>query len=990
MSLIVEDINTADNKEESNKDYNYSYYEYNDNDQILKGRYTKIHDLNNGSYGNITLAKDLQTNKLVAIKYYYTISDNSDSEDSDDQDKHSDQNSNDLYPKGDVNNCLYEYNILKTLHNNITATATKHNTILVDSVINAVDQFDAYLVMDYCSHGDLYDAIRNDTVPRSSKMLFHLINQLTNCLEFIHLNGVYHRDIKPENILIHDITNWQLKLTDFGLATIDATSNEKDIGSERYMAPELFLYDEDELCNLDTDNDEFFSSANNNSSYETDKVDIWALGITFLNIVFHKNPFEIAKPNLDKIFKYYCFNREAVLDIFDIMTPDFYKLIVSCLQLNPSDRNFATLKTYVRSCREFTFDDYIYNTTEDSLYKDVFVEGWDDNSTQIQDNSVSKEISKNNLGSSNKTTTVSSSSSIEIRDSEDKEEPIISYNPININTKHYETAGDVLLRHQKQGGIANSWKAKNLNKLNKFKRNFKDKKYKYYNNNNEGFHLSNHKFSDNNRRNNYFNNNNNSNNTSKNSTSFNNKDNKQVNYYARKPLGIPKPNKHILKYNDNSPNLHYTTTNTLKNSGNHYTNTQRPMSFKSSYNSYSNSFMNSYHPNHSFITKNGITNTHYNKNFNHYMNIQNNFNYNSSSEYSQEEEFDEDDDERGINKNSSNSYEEEDDDEDDDQFDLDSDYKSESFDNNNSNGKFQTAHEYIKVQQSLKKLSESRKKTYKQNNLNSSSSNYNSNNNSNGFLSQNEDDDILFTLEEDQYGMDDSNGTINNFTNPSTNTESFGNIDINRKKQQQKSQSYSKIGSNMNGARKTKHDFEENNGGDNDDNTSLPDLLKPQTAHSNQDEYFNSETNNNLKKQKNVYISPANRRNSNTVGGTIGSLSYNSRRKSHSAGNPIDPNTFMKNSRNVQTSSDIFQFNKKFHRPSFINSLISKPTLSISKNHIDVFSENKEEEEGEEDEDPNSLVVPFSQRNGRKSVNEEIVNMEDYKNNWLSLQLDDE
>lgn len=899
MMSLTEEENTS-------KDSKFSYYEYNDNDQILNDRYIKVHNLNNGSYGNITLARDLKTSELVAIKYYYTLSDSSDSDDS---------NSSDIYPKGDVDNCLYEYNILKTLHNNITAKDTKHNTVLVDSVINAVDQFDAYLVMDYCSHGDLYDAIRNETIPRSSKMLFHLTNQLANCLEFIHINGVYHRDIKPENILIHDITTWQLKLTDFGLATIDASSSEKDIGSERYMAPELFLYDEDELCNLDTDNDEFFSSANNNATYESDKVDIWGLGITFLNIVFHKNPFEIAKPNMDKIFKYYCYNREAILDIFDIMTLSFYKLIVSCLQLNPSDRNFATIKTLLRSCKEFTFDDYLYNSTEDSLYKDVFVEGWDEVSIDDQNSKI-----------------LSPPTPPSIIDNKDKEEPIIPYNPVDINTKHYETAGDVLLKYQKQGGIANSWKAKNLNKLNKFKRSFEDQKYKYYNNNNEGFNLNHYKFNDKNRRNNFYNSSNH-----KTVTAHSNKDHRQDSFFTRKPLGIPKPNKHILKYNENSPKLHYTNPNSFKNSVIHHNNSHKPMSFKSSYNSHSNSLTNSYNPNQTYITKNGIKNTHYNRNFNHYMNIQHDFknNNNSNSDYSQEEDI----------KNSSNE----------DDFDLDSDFNSESFENNN-NGKFQTAHEYMKVQQSLKHLSESRKNTYKSKNPNS--------NLHNGALSQPEDDDILFTLEEDEFGVDDSSGTISAFAHQNF-TENFEKIDINNEKH------HHSIDSN----------FKSNNAQSFDED-DLPDLLKSPVS-SYHDYQINSE-NGGVKKQKNVYVSPANRRNSNTLNTGVNPVLHNNKRKSISAGNNLDINNALKNGRNIQSSPDIFHF-KKFNRPSFINSLTSKPTLSINKKHMDVFSENDDD-----DDDEDSSVIPFSQRNGRKSVNEEIINMEDYKNNWLSLQLEND
>ncbi len=88
------------------------------------------------------------------------------------------------------------------------------------------------------------------------------------------MNGVYHRDIKPENILIYDITKWHIKLTDFGLATVDMISNEKDLGSERYMAPESFYYEKNEANNLDFDDDELFSNENNSKPYDSSKVDI--------------------------------------------------------------------------------------------------------------------------------------------------------------------------------------------------------------------------------------------------------------------------------------------------------------------------------------------------------------------------------------------------------------------------------------------------------------------------------------------------------------------------------------------------------------------------------------------------------------------------------------------------------------------------------------------------------------------------------------------
>lgn len=750
---------------------NYSFFDYNENDQILNNKYIKIQDLNKGSYGNITLARDIVNHDLVAVKYFYTLNNNDDDE-----------------PSGDINNCLYEYNILKTLNNNISNKHAAFN--YSDLIISAKDQFDAYLVMDFCSHGDLYDAIKNDTIPRSSKMLFHIINQVTKAISFIHLNGVYHRDIKPENILIYDITKWHIKITDFGLATVEMINDEKDLGSERYMAPELFYYEDDETNKFDFDDDELFSSENNSKTYDSSKVDIWALGITMLNIVFHKNPFEIAKPNLDPLFNYYCYSKEAILDIFDTMTPQFYKLVVSCLNLNPSKRDFASIFDLLNSCKMFTFNDTIYNKSEHDLYKDIQVEDW------VESTILSPPQSP-------------------------VEGKVIE--PVDINTKHYETTGDVFLRLQKEGNVANSWKAKNFNKLKKFERNYPVKKYM-----------------------------NNNKNQNKKDIYAKTNENFFKNYKSRKPLGIPKPNKHILKYNNKkydkykntnglSPNLHNASEG--KYSG--FTN--KPLSFKSTHNSFVTSQPNSY------VAKNSIKNTHYNKNFNYYMHKKSNGSYvepNYKEDTSEEEAISK------VNSQEDNN----------DIFDYEDDEEE-------TNGKFQTAHEFIKVQESLKSLQANKKNTFKKN--------YH-------------EDDHLFTLEENDPNMD----TISGYYPGSEITKENG--------------------------------------------------MKALASNT-----------------KKTYMSPANRRNSASQPQPQFSTQVG-RRKSHSAGTYLEqPNEF-------------FHF-KKFNRPSFIKNLTSKPTLSFNSKHIDVFSDDDEEND-----------LHFTKRHPRKSVNEEIVSMEDYKNNWLSMQIEDE
>lgn len=67
-----------------------------------------------------------------------------------------------------------------------------------------------------------------------------IICQIAKALEHAHSRGIIHRDIKPENIMI---TNGQLKLMDFGIASISSdesfTQTGTLLGSLAHVAPEI-------------------------------------------------------------------------------------------------------------------------------------------------------------------------------------------------------------------------------------------------------------------------------------------------------------------------------------------------------------------------------------------------------------------------------------------------------------------------------------------------------------------------------------------------------------------------------------------------------------------------------------------------------------------------------------------------------------------------------------------------------------------------------
>ncbi|KAK5781677.1 hypothetical protein RI543_000863 [Arxiozyma heterogenica] len=331
---------------------------------ILKDRYQKIEDISEGSYGYVSLAKDLKEKKLVAVKYIFKLDEDEDRSDNYDSDKnYSDRNYDSSQEKFHVQNkstnkntdkSLISSNIKSKMSNDVCFEAMyevdiqtkigKHNNI-----VQLLDFFDSYIILEYCTGGDLYEAIKDDIVPRSTNAITHIISQILDAVEYVHNKHIYHRDIKPENILITGI-DWTIKLTDWGLATTNKTSMDRSIGSERYMAPELFE------SNLDLEE--------RKEPYHCDKVDLWAMGIVFLNIVFHKNPFSVANQS-DKSFCYFAANREALFDVFSSMTYDFFQVLRYCLTIDPMNRDLKQIRVELDNLNEYTFDDEYYNNLEE-------------------------------------------------------------------------------------------------------------------------------------------------------------------------------------------------------------------------------------------------------------------------------------------------------------------------------------------------------------------------------------------------------------------------------------------------------------------------------------------------------------------------------------------------------------------------------------------------------------------------------------------------
>ncbi|KAI7901787.1 kinase-like domain-containing protein [Cokeromyces recurvatus] len=181
----------------------------------------------------------------------------------------------------------------------------------------------AYLIMEYCSMGDMHDLIKETYQCRgmSEDVILHFLKQFASALKYLHDHDLIHRDIKPKNILLVSPLNHtilpDIKLADFGFAKIlPKTCLANSVcGSPLYMAPEIL----------------------NRQHYDA-KVDLWSLGVVIYELMFghtlfpastHVELYDMVQRYDDQI------NFVETMHVFSIELKDLVKVL---LKKNPVER----------------------------------------------------------------------------------------------------------------------------------------------------------------------------------------------------------------------------------------------------------------------------------------------------------------------------------------------------------------------------------------------------------------------------------------------------------------------------------------------------------------------------------------------------------------------------------------------------------------------------------------------------------------------------
>ena len=261
----------------------------------LAGEYSLERELGRGGMGVVYLARDVQLDRLVAIKVLPSrLAESADAREG----------------------ILREARTAARLsHPNIVPIHRVGDAILPAATGAAGTRF-VFFVMTYVSGMTLGQRLRSHG-PMSSADTMRVVREVAWALAYAHVHGVVHRDVKPDNILIEEGSG-RAMVTDFGIARVDSTTNSMDagriMGTAHFMSPEQAL-----------------------GGPVDGRSDLYALGVVGYLAVSGRLPFDA--PNLPALLlQHMTQTAPALVDVVPGVSPTLARAIEYCLQKDPSSR----------------------------------------------------------------------------------------------------------------------------------------------------------------------------------------------------------------------------------------------------------------------------------------------------------------------------------------------------------------------------------------------------------------------------------------------------------------------------------------------------------------------------------------------------------------------------------------------------------------------------------------------------------------------------
>ena len=173
----------------------------------------------------------------------------------------------------------------------------------------------------------------------TSEQKYHIIYQLTSCLEYIHSKKFIHRDLKPENIMLDN--QGKIHLLDFSIAKVITNAEftlTRAKGTLNYLAPECL-----ELSEISEDQQII--------SKITSKVDVWAFGCIVSWLFSGYVPWSDKYKDLPPIIQQILMKKIPFSIPKNIEDKNIIKIIEMATQVDVNKRkNMKEIKDFLDTC----------------------------------------------------------------------------------------------------------------------------------------------------------------------------------------------------------------------------------------------------------------------------------------------------------------------------------------------------------------------------------------------------------------------------------------------------------------------------------------------------------------------------------------------------------------------------------------------------------------------------------------------------------------
>ncbi len=252
------------------------------------GRYQVEKELGKGAMGAVYLGRDPKINRVVAIKTMALSQEFAD----------------------------HELQEVKARFFREAETAGRLNHPNIVTIYDAGEEHDlAYIAMEYLQGKDLTRYIGPETLLPVEQVL-QIIATIAAALDYAHKQDVVHRDIKPANIM-YDDNDQSIKITDFGIARITASSRTKTgviLGTPSYMSPEQL-----------------------SGKHIDGRSDLFSLGVMMYEMLTGKLPF-VGDSMATLMFQIANEKHADITQVRSELSPDIRAVIDQALHKDPAQR----------------------------------------------------------------------------------------------------------------------------------------------------------------------------------------------------------------------------------------------------------------------------------------------------------------------------------------------------------------------------------------------------------------------------------------------------------------------------------------------------------------------------------------------------------------------------------------------------------------------------------------------------------------------------